>query len=796
MSNREEVRIKRLISPVTPSPETGLTAEEASERLANGYGNESVNPPSKTVGQILRDNIFTYFNLIFCLLGICVVLVGSYRDLTFMPVVIVNTVIGIVQELRSKRVIDKLSLLSEPRASVVRGGELQDIPVDQTVRDDIVLLTAGNQVYADGVVVTGECQVNEALITGEADEITKKIGDELLSGSFLVSGSCRARLTRVGRESFVSSLTIEAKKGGKRANSVMMDALSRLVKYIGMLILPLGIFMFLQSAFRLGNSIEDSVVTTVAALVGMIPEGLYLLTSVALTIGVMRLALKKTLVHELGCIETLARVDTLCVDKTGTITENKMTVKDIVLLCEDRFNEQDIRMIMSDYAGNMAADNDTMAAVRKYFTGDITQKAVKVLPFSSKYKYSAVSYAEDENYVLGAPEFILGQSYESYQQIIEEYSALGCRVLLLALYDGNISEPGISAPVMPLALILLSNKIRKEAPDTFRFFAEQGVKIKVISGDNPVTVSHVAVEAGIEGAEHFVDAATLTTERKINKAIGECTVFGRVTPEQKRRLIKALKAGGHTVAMTGDGVNDVLALKTADCSIAMASGSDVACHVSQLVLLNSNFSSLPSVVMEGRRVINNIERSASLYLVKNIFSFVTALLTLAIGFTYPMTPSQISLISITTIGLPSFVLALEPKADQIRGNFLKNVISLALPAALADIILILSAVLVGRRLSIDMDMLSTAVTVIMAAVGFSMIVRVSLPFNAIRRALLITSIVLFLAGALFLPGLFSLAPLSGAVRVVTVLFSVLAPPLTFLLAAAQRAVSGLFRRHA
>ena len=782
------VKINKLI-PVTEAVwDTGLTKKQAEERLENGYGNEGVNPPSKTVGQIFIDNIFTYFNLVFCILGLCVLAVGSYIDLTFMPVVIANTAIGIVQELRSKRVVDKLSLISEPKANVIRDGMEVSVSAEKAVRDDVAVFRAGNQIYADAVVIHGECQVNEALITGEADEIAKKPGDTLLSGSFLVSGECRVRLINVGAESFVSRLTIEAKKAGKKSRSEMMNALTKLVKYIGIIIFPVGLLMFLQSAFRLHETVKDSVVTTVAALVGMIPEGLYLLTSIALTISVMRLAMKKTLVHDLGSIETLARVDILCVDKTGTITENKMIVNDIALLCAERFVEDDIRLIMSDYAGNMAADNETMVAVKKYFNGEITQRAVKTMPFSSKYKYSGVSYAEDETYVLGAPELILGESYKYHREKVEEYSALGCRVLLLALYDGDIAIPGINAPVMPLALILLTNKIRAEAPDTFKFFAEQGVSIKVISGDNPLTVSRVAVEAGIAGAENYVDALTLTTERKIQKAIKECTVFGRVTPEQKRKLIKALKAEGHTVAMTGDGVNDILALKAADCSIAMASGSDVACHVSQLVLLDSNFASLPSVVMEGRRVINNIERSASLYIVKNIFSFLMAFITLFIAVTYPITPSQISLISITTIGIPSFILAMEPNSGLIRGRFLMNVVLRAIPAGLTDVFLILGAVLLSDVLGLSNDMLSTIVAVTMGAVGFAMIFSVSRPFNTIRRVLLISMIALFVLGAVFLPQIFSLVAQNTEGWLLMAALVILALPLMTLLSWVQRGI--------
>ena len=778
----ETVRLNSVLPRIQTDPDQGLSRGQALERLRNGYGNTYMDPPTKSVGRVIRDNVCTYFNLIFFLLAICIIAVGSYKDLTFIIVVIANTLIGIIQEIRSKRTLDKMTFLAAPKAAVIRDGELVNVPSDETVRDDIAVFGPGNQIYADAIIVSGECQANEALITGEADEITKKPGDTLFSGSFLVSGECRARLDKVGHNSFVSQLTLEAKKTGKKKRSEMMHALTRLVQVIGIIIIPLGIALFLQQTQLLGRDTTDGVVSTVAALIGMIPEGLYLLVSVALTVSNLRLAQKNTLVHELGCIETLARVDVLCVDKTGTITENKMIVKDIELLCKDRFVEEDIRLIMSDYVGNMGAENETMVALRKYFDGDIKQRAKKILPFTSSNKYSGVSYADDESYLLGAPEMILGSNYDEYKDIIEEYSGQGCRVLLLALYDGDIGEKGINAAVLPLSLILLTNKIREEAPATFRFFARQGVKIKVISGDNPITVSQVAVEAGIEDAEKYIDARTLTTERKIKRAVAEYTVFGRVTPEQKRKLVRALKAAGHTVAMTGDGVNDVLALKDADCSIAMASGSEVAAHVSQLVLMSSDFSAMPSVVMEGRRVINNIERSASLFLVKNLFSFLLAFTTLFAMLVYPMTPSQLSLISAMTIGVPSFVLALEPNNSLVKGKFLINVLLRALPVGLTNYIVILGAIIISRYLHIPEDELATMCTILLGAGGFLMLYKVSRPLNVIRKALIIATIAGSILGGLLFSSLFSMTALSLKAVLITLGLIVVAVGLMIALA--------------
>lgn len=744
--------------------------------MEKGYANTAIDPSSKTIGQIILSNTLTYFNMVFFALAALVIAVGSWYNLTFMPVVIANIFIGIAQEIKSKKTLDKLSILTSPKGVAVRNGVSRTISIDEMVRDDIVIFAAGNQIFSDAVVAEGECLVNEALITGEADEIKKTVGSELLSGSFVVSGTCRARLTAVGADSFVSKLTLEAKKSKKPKKSEMMNSLSKLVLWIGMILIPLGVLMCVKEVVWLDRSFADGVVSTVAALVGMIPEGLYLLTSVALVAGVIRLAQRKTLVHELGCIETLARVDTLCVDKTGTITENKMIVEDVCLLCEDRFIEDDIRMIMADYVYAMQGDNDTMAALRKYFSGEVRQTAIKTLPFSSSKKFGGVSFHEDETYILGAPDIILGAEYDEYRDRIEFYSGRGCRVLLLALYDGTLDDERLDAPKMPLALILLSNKIRPEAPETFAFFAKQGVTVKVISGDNALTVSEVAKRAGIENAEKYIDARELDTDRKLRKAAEQYTVFGRVTPEQKRKLILAMHSAGHTVAMTGDGVNDVLALKAADCSIAMASGSEVAAQVSHIVLLNSNFASMPSVVMEGRRVINNIERSASLFLVKNIFSFVLAIISLCFTLTYPFTPSQLSLVSTLTIGIPSFVLALEPNESIIKGKFLRNVIYRALPAALTDLVLVLGVILFNIAFKLGDDETSTICTVVMGVVGLLMVFNTCKPFNRLRKLLMAVITAAFVFCVMFMKTIFTLTEINFANMLILVVFAMLALP--------------------
>ena len=772
----DDLPVRQAVPVVEADPETGLTAAQMRERTERGWANTPVDPPGKSVKQIIFSNVFTYFNMIFFLLALCVIAVQQWLNLTFMGIIIINTAIGIVQEIRSKRTLEKLNILASPKAVVVRDGKRSTVGTETLVRDDIVVFAAGNQIYADAVVADGECYVNEALITGESDEIKKQPGDQLLSGSFIVSGLCRARLTAVGADSYVSRLTLEAKQAKKPQTSEMMRSLQSLVKWIGVIVIPLGVIMFIKEFIWLGRDISVAVTSTVGSIIGMIPEGLYLLTSLALVAGVVRLAQRKTLVHELDCIETLARVDTLCVDKTGTVTENKMIVEDVHLLCEDRFALDDIRMIMSDYVYAMQADNDTMAALRRYFTGEVTQQSIAALPFSSAKKYGGVSFHEDETYLLGAPDVLLAGRENPYAEQIEAYSAKGCRVLLLGMYDGSLEDETLSADLLPLALILLSNKIRAEAPETFGYFARQGVAVKVISGDNALTVSEVAKRAGIENADKFVDARTLTSDDMIREAAGQYTVFGRVTPAQKRKLVQALKADGHTVAMTGDGVNDVLALKEADCSIAMASGSDVACQVSHIVLLDSNFASMPSVVAEGRRVINNIERSASLYLVKNIFTFFLAFITLFATLPYPFSPAQLSLVNALTIGIPSFILAMEPNENLITGKFLRNVIFRALPTAATDLVLIVGILLFYIAFQLDDSAMSTICTGVMGIVGLMMVHRTCKPYNPIRKAMMIALLVLFVIAYFFLPELFTLTTLDFSSALILIVFGMLAWP--------------------
>lgn len=705
----------------------GLTSAQVQDRINNGQTNKSVKPPMKSSAEIIRDNVFTYFNLIFAVIAFLVIIVGSFKSLTFLPVIICNTLIGIIQEIRSKKVLEKMNMLNAPKSLVIRDGEEITINSEELVLDDIVIFSSGNQIPADAIVISGEVKVNESLLTGESDEIVKKPGDSLMSGSFIVSGSCQARLEKVGADSYISKLIVQAKAMNKKEQSEMIRSLNRLVFVAGIIIIPVGLILFSQSFWFNKLNIQESVVTTVAALIGMIPEGLYLLATVALTVSAMRLASSKVLLHDMKSIETLARVDVMCVDKTGTITENTMVVHSLINLDSTK----DCTTIISNFADSMQSDNITMIAMKNYFTTPESHITTTVIPFSSVFKYSA-AMIDGIAYVLGAPEWILRDDYDLYKASIEELASKGLRTLVFASYDGELDGKALTGKATPLAYITLTNPIRENAVSTFKYFGEQGVQIKVISGDNPITVSRVATEACIANADRYVDATTLTDEAVMREALEKYTVFGRVAPEQKRTFVRLLKEAGHTVAMTGDGVNDVLALKDADCSVAMASGSEAAAQSAQVVLLDSDFSRMPLVVLEGRRTVNNIERSASLFLVKNIFSLLLAVISAVFFITYPLQPTQVTLISTFSIGIPGFFLALEPNHDIIKGKFIKNVLLKALPAGLTDVIAVEVIVNVGKIMDMSKAQYSTVATLSLAIVGLLIIYRISRPLNKFR----------------------------------------------------------------
>lgn len=762
---------------------TGLTDEEVRQRVEEGLTNRADISTDKTTKEIVISNVFTYFNLIFLVITILLIMVGSFRNLTFLPIIIGNTVIGIVQEIRAKKTLEKMSLLNAPRADVIRNGSVKQISTEELVKDDVILLTAGKQICADAVVISGNIQVNESLLTGEADEVEKTEGSTLMSGSFVVSGECYARLEKVGNESYISKLSLEAKSMGGKEQSEMIRSINLIVKWVGIVIIPIGLILFWQSHFVNGESITKSVTSTVAAIIGMIPEGLYLLTTVALALSTMKLARKKVLLHDMKSIETLARVDVLCVDKTGTITEPDMKLKEI-FLCKNSGADgtqtaltlDELKSLILDYANASVDNNATMLALKAYAADALTNNtsalhrtAVSQQAFSSSLKYGSVTFS-DGTYLLGAPEFIMHEDFARIEEEIIPYADKGDRVLLFARYDGENVENGINGSVTPLGFVALANPIRENAVKTFEYFKSQGVAIKVISGDNPRTVSRIAIQAGIESAESFVDAATLDTEDKIADAVNKYTVFGRVTPKQKKQLVKALQAKGHTVAMTGDGVNDILAMKDANCSVAMASGSEAAAQAAQVVLLDSDFAHMPDVVYEGRRVVNNIQRSASLFLVKNIFSLLLSLFSVILMVTYPLEPAQVSLISMFTIGVPGFLLALEQNKDRIKGHFITNVMLKALPGGLTDVIAVGALVVCGEVFCISDASIGTIATLVLSVVGFMILFKISEPLNGMKYAVIIGNIAGLVFSGFFLKKLFALTDLSNICILLMIVF--------------------------
>ena len=775
-SKQPHPRVYRQIPMLQADPAEGLSPQETKLRQSNGLSN--IMPPSntKSEGQIIKENVLTFFNLIFLVLALCLCLVGSFKNLMFLLVAVANTVVGSFQEIRAKRAVDKLTLVAAGTAKAIRSGQRVSVRTDQLVRDDIVEFAAGDQICADAVVRDGQLQVNESLLTGEADAILKNPGDTLKSGSFVISGRARVQLTHVGSESYAAKLAAEARRNVRSTKSEMMLSLTKLITVVGIALIPLGIILFLRhflSVFQ-GLPLRDSVESTVSALIGMIPEGLYLLTSVAIAASCLKLSRKRVLVQDMNCIETLAHVDVLCVDKTGTITEPTMEVTDVYPLNSERFSYDDIEKILAAFYHGEEPDNETARAMGQQFAGETTWRAVKRMAFSSSTKWSGADFGENGRYVVGAPEFIMGDRYDSIRSEAEPWSERGCRVLLLAAYDTAFDDgPLQSTHVAPIALVFLSNLLRSDAQETFRYFASQGVSVRVISGDNPITVAQVAARAGIENADRYVDATTLSTEQDFEEAVKYYTVFGRVTPEQKRYLVRAFQKQGHTVAMTGDGVNDVLALKDANCGIAMASGSQAASQVAQIVLLNSQFSAMPAIVAEGRRVINNIQRAASLFLVKNIFSFALTLLLLFIDMPYPLLPIQLSLISTFTIGIPSFFLALEPNYARVEGKFMRNVIRRAMPGGLTNLTIVLLAGFFTSTFGLSNEQLNTICVWVMSAVGLVTLYHVSVPFTRLRLAVLAAMTAAMLFCLLVIPAFFDLPALnaSSALILVTLLLA-------------------------
>lgn len=803
---------------------TGLTNEQVQERIAEGKVNVNENPNTRTYKQIILENTLTFFNFLNIALLVLVLFVRSYKNSMFMGIILINTVIGIIQEIRAKKTIDKLAILTESKTVVLREGKKWSISTEKLVLDDLIFLKTGDQVPADVKVLEGTVEVNESLLTGESDNLSKSQGDELFSGSFVTSGEACCQVIHVGKDNYASQITSEAKEF-KRHNSELRNSLNAILKVISIIIVPLGAMLFYKQYMIVGDTLKDSVVNMVAAVLGMIPEGLVLLTSVALTLGSMVLATKKTLVQELYCIETLARVDTLCLDKTGTITEGTMKVEDVQLYdtaqttvvqhtakfdpetgepvqnvsalkpevtvsaekengqIQETVNSetvsqeegqklQEIDHIMGNMMSVLHDQNATADALRKRFPSRNDLKLIHAIPFSSDRKYSGAVFEGSGTYLMGAAQFLFPEGNEELLEHCSSYAQEGYRILVLAHSEQETKGTERPTGLEPLGLFLITDVIREEAPDTLAFFDSQGVDLKVISGDDPVTVSAIAKKAGLKNANHYIDATTIKTSEEMQRAVAECSVFGRVTPQQKKQMVQALQSQKHTVAMTGDGVNDVLALKEADCSIAMAAGSDAAKNIANVVLLDSNFGAMPHIVNQGRRVVNNIRSAASMFLIKTIFSVLLSLITIFFGDAYPFEPIQMSLISACAVGIPTFLLTQENNYNKIDHTFLRHVFMNAFPAAVTITGCVFTIMLVCQDVYHSNVMLNTACVLVTGWNYMSALRTVYSPLNTYRKVIIYGMQFAFFISAVVLQDLLTLGSLEfGMIILVFVLMT-------------------------
>ena len=782
---------------------TGLTDEQVNARIAEGKVNADENPNTRTYKQIVRENTLTFFNFLNLVLLVLVLLVGSYKNAFFVCIIIINTLIGIAQEIRAKKTIDKLAILTARKSVVIREGQKWTVPTEELVLDDVVCLKTGDQVPADARILEGSLEVNESLLTGESDNLPKNEGDELFSGSFVTSGEACCQIIHVGKDNYAAQITSEAKEF-KRHNSELKNSLNAILKVISIIIVPLGALLFYKQYYIVGDTFRDSVVSMVAGVLGMIPEGLVLLTSVALTLGALVLANKKTLVQELYCIETLARVDTLCLDKTGTITEGTMCVERVEpyvstgrvetaatesepsespeaeaqgqVAADPAFGD-DINTVMGNMMYVLKDQNATIDALRKCFPARQGMTLEHVIPFSSYRKYSGAVFEEKGTYLMGAAQFLFPEDNEELTEKCQAYAEEGLRVLVLAHSSQNAEGTELPEGLEPLALMLLTDVIREEAPDTLAFFDSQEVDLKVISGDDPVTVAAIARRAGLKNADSYVDATTLTTEEELQDAVAQYSVFGRVTPQQKKAMVQALQSQGHTVAMTGDGVNDVLALKEADCSIAMAQGSDAAKNIANVVLLDSNFASMPHIVNQGRRVVNNIRTAASMFLIKTMFSVMLSLLTIFFGNAYPFEPIQMSLISACAVGIPTFLLAQENNYEKIDHTFLRHVFINAFPAAITITFCVFAVMLVCQNVYHSMAMLNTACVLVTGWNYMAALKTVYAPLNTYRKVIIYGMQFIFFAAAVIFQKLLSLGSLDFGMIILVFILMTFAPVL-------------------
>ena len=722
--------------------ETGLTINEVEKRINKNLVNYDTSAKTKSIKQIVLENVFTLFNIINIILAISIILVGSFKNLAFMGIIICNTLISIFQQIRSKKTLDKLKIVSESKVIVRREGVETSININEIVKDDIIVMKSGNQVVVDCIVREGSIEVDESFVTGESDTIVKNKNDLILSGSFITSGSAVCQVKNIGKDNYTAKIANDTKYI-KNVSSEIMRSLNKIVKYISMLIVPIAILLFYRQLYLEDNNIANAVVNTTAAIIGMIPEGLVLLTSTVLAVSVYTLSKKSVLVQDLYCIEALARVDVLCLDKTGTITEGNMEV-----IKEENLTDIDVGEIAALIVQELKDENPTATAIRQHYKTNKKVSIKEKIYFSSKRKYSGLVLESGETYIMGSPEFVLKEKIKKYQDKINEYSNK-YRVLTVA----KISNKNIDV----LGFILIQDKIRKNTKETLNYFKKQGIKLKIISGDNALTVKNIAKRAGLGEEIKEIDATTLKSENDIINAVEKYDIFGRVTPEQKKDFIIALQNHGHTVAMTGDGVNDVLALKEADCSVAMASGSEATKNVSQIVLLNSDFSSMPHIVEEGRRTINNIERSSSLFLVKTVYASILAFIFLFLEVPYPFIPIQLTLASISTIGIPSFMLSFEPNKERVKGKFLPNVLKKSTPASLTIVINILLITIISVLLDIPYSKTSTISVFITGFITFVLLYKICKPLNNFRKILIITMFLLFIGGFIFMKDIFSFA---------------------------------------
>ena len=797
---------------------TGLTDEQVNERIEQGKVNADENPNTRTYKQIVRENTLTFFNFLNLVLLILVLMVGSYKNAFFVGIIIINTLIGIAQEIRAKKTIDKLAILTAKKSIVIREGKKWTVPTEDLVLDDLVCLKTGDQVPADAKVLEGSVEVNESLLTGESDNLPKNVGDELFSGSFVTSGEACCQIIHVGKDNYAAQITSEAKEF-KRHNSELKNSLNAILKVISIIIVPLGALLFYKQYYVVGNTFKDSIVSMVAGVLGMIPEGLVLLTSVALTLGALVLANKKTLVQELYCIETLARVDTLCLDKTGTITEGTMCVERVeawgevsqnrdtdeiptededepkVVLTKEKQPENpetstevvsaensagsteqpdlhEIENMMANLMYVLKDQNATIDALRKRFPAKSSMTLEHIVSFSSDRKYSGAVFEDNGTYLMGAAQFLFPEGREDILDVCQNYAEEGLRVLVLAHSTQMAEGTELPENLEPAALLLLTDVIREEAPDTLQFFDSQEVDLKVISGDDPVTVSAIAKRAGLKNAENYVDATTLETEEQLEEAVAKYSVFGRVTPQQKKEMVQALQKQGHTVAMTGDGVNDVLALKEADCSIAMAQGSDAAKNIANVVLLDSNFASMPHIVNQGRRVVNNIRTAASMFLIKTMFSVMLSLLTIFFGNAYPFEPIQMSLISACAVGIPTFLLAQENNYDKIDHTFLRHVFLNAFPAAITISSCVFAVMLVCQNVYHSNAMLNTACVLVTGWNYMAALKTVYAPLNTYRKTIIYGMQFIFFSAAVIFQKILALGSLDfGMIILVFILMT-------------------------